>query len=161
MHGNGRSDVIGLGFRIDQAKGLFFDSEAVLAATTRAERRVLSRFGSFVRRRAKSSIRKRKSVSEPDHPPSSHTGLLRKFIWFFFEPERRSVVIGPARLGTKFGSAPELLEHGGRGPIAARWSRKRGRQRTRVVHIRRRPFMQPAFEEEQKQLPKLWANSIR
>ena len=38
-----------IGYRIDQIKGLFFDSAKVQAATSRAERSVLSRFGAFVR----------------------------------------------------------------------------------------------------------------
>ena len=39
---------------------LFFDSKKVRRSVDRATRRVLSRFGSFVRRTARSSIRKRK-----------------------------------------------------------------------------------------------------
>jgi len=50
---------------------MFFDSKKVVSATDRATRRVLSRFGAFVRRTAKQSIRKRKKVSQPGSPPSS------------------------------------------------------------------------------------------
>jgi len=60
---------------------MFFDSKKVVSATDRATRRVLSRFGAFVRRTAKQSIRKRKKVSQAGNPPSSHTGLLKKFIY--------------------------------------------------------------------------------
>jgi len=65
-----------IGVTIDQAKGMFFDRKAVTSAVDRTERRVLSRFGAFVRRGAKSSIRKRKRAAEAGMPPSSHTGLL-------------------------------------------------------------------------------------
>jgi hypothetical protein len=138
-----------------EAKAGFFDRPAVQIATDRATNRNLSRFGAFVRTRSRSSIRKRKGVSEPGSPPGSHVGTLKKFIFFSFEPTTKSVVIGPTRTSGA-GTAPELLEHGGnsrfvpprqRRPVAARY--------------RPRPFMTPAFVEEQKRLPDLWRNSVR
>ena len=51
-----------------------------------------------VRTTARHSIHKRKRTIAPGEPPSSHTGLLRRFIFFGYDRERRSVVIGPARL---------------------------------------------------------------
>jgi hypothetical protein len=136
-------------------KEIFFDAKWVTRSVDRTTRRVLSRFGAFVRRTARSSIRKRKKVSAPAQPPSSHTGLLRRFIWFGYEPSRRSVVIGPARLtqGGR-GEAPENLEYGGMATVTRRKRKRRAR-------IRPRPFMRPAFEKEQQQLPALWANSIK
>ena len=136
-------------------KQMFFDSKAVTSAVDKATGRVLSRFGAFVRQAAKSSIRKRKKPSAPGSPPSSHVGLLRKFIWFSYEPNRRSVVIGPARLSyNNRGQAPNLLEYGGTTTIRLRKRKKR-------VRIRARPYMGPAFEREKAQLPALWKNSIR
>ena len=148
-----------IGYRIDSVKGLFFDSAKVQAATTRAERRVLSRFGAFVRTRARTSIRKRKKPSEPGQPPSSHTGLLKRFIFFAYEPQRRSVVIGPVRLNQKVGDAPAALEHGGPSKVVS-GSRRRKRQ-THTVTIRPRPFMGPAFEAERPKLRGMWANSVK
>ena len=52
-----------IGMKLKAAKGLFFDRGAVLRATTAAERRVLSRFGAFVRQRARTSIRQRKGIA--------------------------------------------------------------------------------------------------
>ena len=119
---------------------------------------MLSRFGAFVRTGARSSIRKRRAVSEPGQPPSSHAGLLKKFIFFAYEPARRSVVIGPARLNQKSGEALPALEYGGRTKIASR----RRRQRTvHTVSIQARPFMGPAFETEKPKLPALWARSVK
>ncbi|HOM77081.1 MAG TPA: hypothetical protein PLE88_11240, partial [Anaerohalosphaeraceae bacterium] len=57
---------------------LFFDSPKVIRAVDKSTRKVLSRFGAFVRRTAKQSIRKRKKSSTPGTPPSSHTGLLKR-----------------------------------------------------------------------------------
>ena len=148
-----------IGYRIDTVKGFFFDSARVVAATSRAERKVLSRFGAFVRRGSRSSIRKRKAASAPGQPPSSHVGLLKKFIFFAYEPARQSVVIGPARLNQKTGNALSALEYGGRTQIV---SRNRRRQRTvRTVHIQPRPFMGPAFEKEKPKLPAMWAGSVK
>ena len=134
---------------------LFFDKKAVRDKVDAGTRRVLSKFGAFVRRTARSSIRKRKKPSAPGSPPSSHIGLLKKFIWFGYEPAKRSVVIGPARLSQAGrGEAPHLLEYGGIGRIEHRGKRKRAK-------VRPRPFMGPAFEKEQPKLPAMWRDSVR
>ena len=135
-------------------KQMFFTSKAVLSATDRATRRVLSKFGAYVRRSAKSSIRKRKRVSRPGKPPSSHTGLLKRFILFGYDPAKRSVVIGPVRLthGAR-GDAPSLLEYGGSTALKKDGKRKRAR-------FRARPYMGPAFEKEKNKLPQMWRDSV-
>lgn len=133
----------------------FFDQRAVRRRLDKATRRVLSRFGAFVRRTARSSIRKRKRASRPGQPPSSHTGLLKRFIFFGYDRGRDSVVIGPQRLGQRGrGQAPSLLEYGG----VARLQRGGKRQRARVAS---RPYMGPAFEKEKPKLPAMWRNSVR
>lgn len=143
--------MIGLSFQA--AKRGFFDRAAVQQKVDKATRKVLSRFGAFVRQRAKTSIKKRKGTSPPAGPPYSHVGLLRKFILFAYDPDRKSVVIGPTL--TKDGSeAPRLLEHGGDTTLETREGPKR-------AHYRPRPFMGPAFEAEKPQLPALWKNSVR
>ncbi|MBT4867182.1 MAG: hypothetical protein HON53_18920 [Planctomycetaceae bacterium] len=138
---------------LNQAKGLFFDRKAVTSAVDRAERRVLSRFGAFVRRGARSSIRSRKSVSQPGTPPSSHTGLLKRNIFFVYEPNRSNVIIGPIQLNSGT-DAPALLEHGGT------VSGQRRKKRVRMTY-RPRPFMGPAFERETPKLPQMWRDSVR
>lgn len=145
-----------IGYKIDP-KGLFFDRPAVAGLMDRKARRVLSRFGAFVRRRSRSSIRKRRKTSRPGQPPSSHLGQLRN-IFFVFEPRRQSVVIGPARQN-RIGDAPEALEHGGASLVAAGGGDRR-RRRRRVV-IRARPFMGPAFQAELPGLPAMWADSVK
>lgn len=147
------------GMEIGQVKGLFFDTEKVLRATDKAERRVLSKFGAYVRRGARSSIRKRRAPSPPGTPPSSHTGVLKRFIFFAYEPERRTVVIGPARLNQKTGDAPPALEYGGQSRVVT--GNRRRRRRVRTVTIRPRPFMRPALERERPKLPAMWKNSVR
>ena len=142
-----------IGMTFQAAKGGFFDREKVKRSVDASTRRVFSKFGAFVRQRAKTSIRKRKGTSPPGSPPYSHVGLLRKFVLFAYESQRRSVVIGPTL--TKEGSrAPRLLEHGGDAVIEDRGKK-------RHVRYRPRPFMQPALEAEKPKLPALWRDSVR
>ncbi|MBN2583071.1 MAG: hypothetical protein JXL80_08380, partial [Planctomycetes bacterium] len=134
---------------------LFFDKKAVRNKVDAGTRRVLSKFGAFVRRTARGSIRKRKKPSPPGQPPSSHVGLLKKFIFFGYEPAKRSVVIGPVRLSQQGrGEAPHLLEYGGTGTVERKGKRKRAK-------IRARPFMAPAAEKEHPKLPAMWRDSVR
>jgi hypothetical protein len=142
-----------LGMKLHVAKGLFFDRARVTNAVDRTTRRNLSRFGAFVRRRARSSIRTRRRISDPGQPPTNRTGLLKRNIFFVYEPNRRSVVIGPVLLNKSSG-APELLEHGGT------VIRRIGGRSVRMTY-RPRPYMGPAFEAEQDRLEKLWRNSVR
>ncbi|HOI56114.1 MAG TPA: hypothetical protein PLP01_12750 [Phycisphaerae bacterium] len=141
-----------IGFKITK---LFFDKKAVRDKVDAGTRRVLSKFGAFVRRTARGSIRKRKKPSPPGTPPSSHVGLLKKFIFFGYEPAKRSVVIGPVRLSQKGrGEAPHLLEYGGTGTVQRKGKRRRAK-------IRARPFMAPAAEKEHPKLPAMWRDSVR
>lgn len=137
-----------------KVKDFFFDRQAVLAKVDAATLRVLSKFGAFVRRTARSSIRSRKTPSAPGSPPSSHTGLLKRLIFFGYDPASRSVVIGPAPLRSTV-EAPPLLEYGGT-------ARRKGRSGKQVTATYRpRPFMGPAFQQELKNLPPLWRDSIK
>ncbi|NLX60072.1 MAG: hypothetical protein GXY74_13420 [Phycisphaerae bacterium] len=147
--------MIGMDFK--STLGTFFDRKAVMSKVDAATRKVLSKFGAFVRQSAKSSIRKRKKPAPPGSPPSSHVGLLKKFIFFGYDPSagRGSVVIGPARLNQKGrGEAPPLLEYGGKTTLIRRGKKKR-------TTYKARPYMGPAFEKEKPQLPAMWRDSVR
>jgi len=137
---------------------MFFDTERVKRAADTATRTVLSKAGAFIRTAAKSSIRKRKAISAPGQPPSSHTGLLKRFIFFGYDADRKTVVVGPMRLNQKIGAAPEALEHGGPSTVV---SGLRNRRRKRRIRIQARPFMGPAMAKEAPKFPGLWANSVR
>lgn len=144
-----------IGMSLKAAKGGFFDRAKVQRSMDAATRRALSKFGSFVRQRAKTSIKKRKGISAPGQPPSSHVGLLRKNILFAYEARTKNVVIGPILLHGKVSqTALEALEHGGESMII-----ERGKART--INVEARPFMQPAFETELEKAPYLWENSLR
>jgi hypothetical protein len=142
-----------LRFQLDFKKmqTMFFDRSAVKSKVDTRTRKVLSKFGSFVRQTARKSMRKRKGVSKPGNPPFSHTGLLKKFLFFGYDANRRSVVIGPVMLPGKKGRAPSVLEHGGRITLP----------RGNTADVAPRPFMQPAFEKELPKAAGLWANSVK
>lgn len=176
-------------FKVDTAKSFFFDAPRVIRAMDEATHRALSKAGAFVRRRAKGLIRKvgkRGKPSEPGQPPKSRTGILKDFIYFAWDPARRSVVIGPAKTNQVFfknsgkpvsGTAPEVLEYGGSIGIlevwnqtAQRWyradlrSKRRlaGKQtRLRTAKIEARPYMGPALAAEDDKFPGLFSNSIK
>lgn len=152
---------------------LFFDRKAVTKRVDRTQRRVYSKFGAYVRRRARSSIRRRKRSSLPGKPPSSHHGLLRQLIFFSYDAQRETVVIGPLASNSiagynAGGDVPDALEHGGRTRVID-WDRmneqhRRG-ERVRLLFVRKtikaRPFMGPAMEHEKPKLPQMWRDSIR
>ena len=134
---------------------IFFDGNRIIRRMEQANRRILMRAGAFIRRRARSSIRKRKKISDPGKPPSSHTGRLKGLILFAYSPTTETVVVGPRRTGSR-NQAGETLEHG-------KTVTRRQRRRKRRMRYRARPFMGPALEKEiaAGSFPKLWANSVR
>ena len=121
-------------------KGTFFDRAAIVEKLDPAVKKALSKFGAFVRQRSRTSIRQKKGTSPAGQPPYSHTGALKKFIFFGYDPGTKSVVIGPTLAGSQSG-APAALEQGG----PARLSEK---TKTRTVLVRARPYMKPAFDAE-------------
>lgn len=159
-----------------RVKQLFFDTRKVKHAVDRARRKALSKAGAFIQRRARSSIRKRKDPSPPGKPPSSHVGFLRKLIFFSYDPQSDSVVIGPLKRANT-SDAPHTLEFGGRIKTrkATRVRVKAGRNRDgrfkkdRVIKVAAgttmnyapRPYMGPALKAEEKNLPRHWANSVK
>jgi hypothetical protein len=91
----------------------FFDREAVQESIDTATLKALSRFGAFVRRRAQTSMRRRKSPSAPGSPPSVHSGELKRLLFFAWDSSTKSVVVGPAAFGSRAGQTPPIQEFGG------------------------------------------------
>jgi len=143
-----------LDIKIEAMKGMFFDREAVLNAADAGTRKVFSKFGAYVRKGSRQSIKNRKTSSRPGEPPRSHTGLLKRNIFFGYDTSAKSVVIGPVLLNGKRGTAPESLEYGGPAVVVERKTKRK-------VTIKPRPYMQPAFDAELPKLPAMWANSIK
>lgn len=169
----------------------FFDRQAVTGPADKARKKNLSRAGAFIRRRARSSIRRRKSISAVGQPPSAHSRdkvATIKNILFAYDAGRDTVVVGPVRLNGRKGDVPPLLEVGGkrRGPApvryvfdkkAKRWkdrstqkfvspsvakrSRAAKRRRSITLNYRPRPFMTPALKAEAPNFAGLWEGSVK
>lgn len=137
---------------------IVMEAAKVIRAADRAAVGVLKKFGSFVRRTARQSIRKRKRATDPGKPPASRTGLLKKTIIFSADPIRRSVIIGPMKINRPSKDALEALEYGGMATIA---KGSRSRPRLERKYIRARPFMGPAMDENLPKLPGMWLDSIK
>lgn len=165
--------------------GAFFDTALVRRAVDRARIKNLTKAGGFVRKTAQRSIRKRKGTSAPGSPPYSHTGTLRRLIFFGYDVTTDSVVVGPIPTNQVFfrkdrkpvtGTVPSVLEYGGtitrlevqrsdgewrRADLRSRRRLADKRTRYKRVRIKPRPFMRPALEKIRTKLPELWANSVR
>lgn len=141
------------------ARRNFFDADAVIARLSKAERRVLGKFGAFVRRAARQSIRRRKGSAPSGRPPYSHAkgNASLKTILFAYDPAEHAVIIGPAGF-RKPGSVPKVTELGGRGIVVSR--RKRGAPVVRSVNFDPHPFMGPALKKESPKLPAMWRDAI-
>jgi hypothetical protein len=103
-------------------KDFFFDRAVVIAALEKARYKALYKAGAFVRRRARSSMRRRKRASAPGTPPSAHAteGHSIKTILYAYQGESDSTIVGPVQLNqvnyTMAGnrtSIPRLHEFGG------------------------------------------------
>ncbi|MEN6385311.1 MAG: hypothetical protein ABFD79_08930 [Phycisphaerales bacterium] len=136
-----------------KVKTLFFDSPAVVQAVDSATRKVLNRIGGMIRLTARRSIKKastHNAVSKPGKPPLSHTGLLRNYIYYSFDPQARSVIVGPVALRAKGKNVPHTLEYSGTAKI-----------RNKNIHIAARPYMTPALTVNQPRMAALWQNSVK
>lgn len=135
-----------MAFDFATLRGTFFDQAGLIRKSDAMQRKALSKFGAFVRKRMRQSIRRRKKSANPGEPPSAHGSNLKQ-IFFAWDDSKRSVVVGPIIFSVRDGGgkAPGLLERGGE-----RISRtKRGKSRR--LHYRKFPFAVPAMEAE---LPK-------
>jgi predicted amino acid dehydrogenase len=133
----------------------------VLEAANRANAKCLSKFGAFVMTRDRQSIRDRKAISNAGDPPSSHTKLLKRHIYFQVESNPPNVVIGPALINS--GSAMTLAAIEGGGPSLVKLSRYRNGQKqsiTRPIVVKARPHTKPAFDKEIEKSPKLWQDCL-
>lgn len=163
-----------IGLRAD-VKKLFFDRAAVMKKLEAQKRRYYAKSGAFARTTARRSIRPSKYASKPGEPPKSKTGILRNNIFFAMDG---GVVVGPARLSSRSGRAPRLLEFGGnvRATRTVYVSLGRpGRDSTgrfvqnpktkiakgTLTKIKARPYMAPTLRKTIPELPRLYAESVR
>lgn len=128
----------------------FFDQSKVQAEMDAATRRGMITIGSFVRRTAIRSIRRRNNPSLPGNPPHARraSSPLKRLLLFSYEPRTQGVVIGPAAFGDA--EAPGTLEFGG---TVKPSRRRKGRRPVRPATIKARPFMGPAFDTTLAKIP--------
>ena len=155
-------------------KSFFFDREPVISAMDGATLKVFSKAGAFIMRDAQRSQKPKKpGVHSPaGQPPYSHVEWQRRRdnrqrkkegrppiqsgsgfrglrqIFFVYEPQRRSVIVGP--ISNTGGVVTRLMEFGG----TSRSSR--GQTSTYPP----RPFMGPAMDKNLSKLPAMWRDSI-
>lgn len=163
-------------------KDFFFDRQAVIERMSRANHKALVKAGAFLRRRARSSLRRRKRISSPGSPPSVHSQdpiATLKNILFAYDPQQESLVVGPVGLnqktyiGPQLGTAtvPQIHEFGARTKVREvrvgnKWlsgvRRVRPGQptRVRVATYPPRPFMGPALEAEKDHIPDAWVGTL-
>ncbi|MCD0460066.1 hypothetical protein [Roseiconus lacunae] len=173
-----------------ELKNAFFDRQKVIGAVDRAARKAMSRSLAFVRRSQRSSIRRRKKVSEPGKPPSSHSSdpvASIKNILFAYDQQTKSGIVGMVKIHgrrTKVASQkelPQLLEEGGDLEITEvsfdgeqwyapsprrirniRRNSSNAQWRKRRARIRPRPSAGPALEREAEagNIISPWANVV-
>jgi hypothetical protein len=97
-----------------------------------------------------------KAPSKPGEPPRVRLGHLKRLLFYAYDPQRESVVVGPERF--RKGQAPSVLEEGGTATVTGFEGGKIVRRRIRV---KPRPYMGPALEKERPRLPLRWRNSVR
>ena len=91
----------------------FLDRSAVVRLVDKKTRFVLNEFGRRTMYRARHSQRKKLGPAPPGQPPHAHAGLVKKFTYYKFRPETRSVIIGPELLPGKRQDNLHRLEYGG------------------------------------------------
>lgn len=136
------------------ARGLIRPAKQAPIAELSDEQRVAyARAVAIAKRHGKPRPRRPMQSSKPGQPPRSHLGLLKRFIFFAYDRDGNSVVIGPARLNGVSGGpgALEALEEGGRSKNA----------KGKTIRVAARPFMGPALAKEEPKLPAMWANSVK
>jgi len=164
-----------IGFRVP-AKKLFFNSKEIVERMDPKKRRFLSKFGAFVRRTARSSIKsggKSRKTSRPGEPPRTQTkNGLKERSSIQFWPDRRleNVIIGPILRQNRKGGPDALrtIEEGGSTMVEElvlkSGSRRRKFDRDDYIRTGRRvrariaarPYMFPAFENEKSQISEIW-----
>lgn len=89
------------------------NSDKVMKMVNAKTRRALSRAGGYLRTTAKRSIKNRAGASPPGSPPHSHSGLLKNFIFYRYDPGSKSVFVGPELLHRPRTGTLKSLEFGG------------------------------------------------
>lgn len=164
----------------------FFDRQAVISRLDRMERRVLSKFGAFVRRRARSSVRRprRKTLAEMSPEERASFELAKRISKYEGRPAPKKPlassrpgepfrdVTGEARKNILFGYDPDRhsvvtgirkTKSGGAVEALEYGGTSRitgGRDKGKLVYIEPRPVVNPARDEELPGLPAMFRDQL-
>jgi hypothetical protein len=143
-----------------------FDRRVMVEQIGKDNARAMNKMGAFVRRNARSKLRRRKKSAAPGQPPSvhsSHKVATLKNIQFAYDQQTLSTVVGPMPFESRSlesnseGTGAGLQERGGQAVFRQRRASRNGRPRPkRVATFAKHPFIGPAGEEESKKFPSLW-----
>lgn len=165
-----------IGIYLHQVKGSF-DASTILWPTNRFVKKLLHRFGGYVRNTQRNSMKRAndpphgpRKRSKPGNPPLRHAANpdIKETVFYYVDPHRKDVIIGMVLLQTKSRVGempmPGVLEYGGEALIySGRWNRRTGHagRTVKVVKVLPRPSAVPAFEKAvKKYLPDLIREGI-
>ena len=127
------------------------DDDLVLDLIEQSKGRSLRRVGFATRQTAMESIVDGAGPSQPGSPPNSHTGVLRRSIRYEYDQITSTMTAGPILLSRRSRDAVEAMESGGQSYDV----------RGRIVRVRARPFMSPAFADVlENSVPKVFENTF-
>lgn len=133
----------------------FLDNPKIQKYLDQKTKKVFVRFGGTVRKTAQFSMRSRKGTAPAGQPPYAHKKkLLRKLLFFSYDVNTKTVVIGPVRIErTMDQHIPKLMEEGGK---VAKETRS---GKIVTLDYTPHPFMQPAFETHIGKLAEMYRNA--
>ncbi len=104
------------------AKNFTWDTKAVIKAAGRVKAEALRMTAKDIRSTAKRSMKDRKDFRDsaaPGAAPNAHLGILKKSIYFAWDENRQSAVVGPVKYEGRSDGAI-ALEEGGRRRITTK-----------------------------------------
>lgn len=73
----------------------------------------MCKWGAYVRRTARQSMRRSSKPAPPGHPPHVHEGSIKRLLNFYYDTKTKTVVVGP-EIRPRPTGAPNVMEFGGR-----------------------------------------------
>ncbi len=148
-----------------QSIKLQFNQRSILDPAEKMQVRLLREMGALTRTIARRSIRpatNKRLKSQPGEPPVTHGGsiIYRDTIFFVVDQRRMEMVCGAVLLNRSGNGqpVPGILEDGG---PELKMDVRHGKAAARMIYVRARPHMKPAFEKARKmKLPDLIRNGL-
>ena len=128
-----------------------FEDDMILDLVEKSKARGARKVGFQTKTEATKSIIDNPRPSVPGSPPNSHTGILRRFIRYDYDPSVSAVVAGPVLLQRRSKDAAVAMEKGGNSQTT----------RGRTIRVAARPFMSPAFADVlSNSVPEVFENTF-